>query len=63
MKGQALRVLMILSLVATMVLDSVNAQSLNFTLDVPYSFSVGEKELPAGSYKIHRSPWVWKMSW
>ena len=56
MKGQTLRILMILTLAATMVLDSVNAQSLNFSLDVPYSFSVGDKELPAGSYKIHRSP-------
>ena len=56
MKGQTLRILMILSLAATMMRDSVNAQSLNFTLDVPYAFSVGDKELPAGSYKIHRSP-------
>jgi hypothetical protein len=56
MKRKALRVLMILCLVATMVPDSVNAQSLNFTLDVPYAFSVGDKELPAGRYTIHRSP-------
>ena len=56
MKRKALRVLMILSLVATMVPDSVNAQSLNFSLDVPYAFIVGDKELPAGRYTIHRSP-------
>lgn len=56
MKRKALRVLMILSVVATMVPDSVNAQSLNFSLDVPYAFIVGDKELPAGRYTIHRSP-------
>jgi hypothetical protein len=39
-----------------MVPDSVKAQSLNFTLDVPYAFSVGDKELRAGRYSIHRSP-------
>ncbi len=56
MTRKALRVLMILSVVATMVPDSVNAQSLNFSLDVPYAFIVGDKELPAGRYTIHRSP-------
>lgn len=56
MKRKALRVLMILSVVATMVPDSVNAQSLNFSLDIPYAFIVGDKELPAGRYTIHRSP-------
>lgn len=56
MKRKALRVLTILSLVATIVPDSVKAQSLNFSLDVPYAFIVGDKELPAGRYSIHRSP-------
>lgn len=56
MTRKALRVLMILSVVATIVPDSVNAQSLNFSLEVPYAFIVGDKELPAGRYTIHRSP-------
>jgi hypothetical protein len=56
MKRKALRILMILGVVATMAPISVNAQSLNFSLDVPYAFIVGDKELPAGRYAIHRSP-------
>ena len=55
MKRQTLRV-WFLFLIATILTESVNAQSLNFTMDFPFSFSVGDKELPAGDYTIHRSP-------
>ena len=56
MKSRFLMGLMILTLFTTMWATSADAQSLNFTLDVPYSFRVGDKELPAGRYTIHRSP-------
>lgn len=54
MKSRFLTVLMV-SVIAAMAV-SAKAQSLNFTLEIPYRFSVGDKELPAGRYTIHRSP-------
>ena len=56
MKKQFLMLSIVLVLIANTEGGSVNAQSLNFTLDVPYAFSVADKELPAGRYTIKRSP-------
>jgi hypothetical protein len=56
MKRQSLTVFMLLSLIVAMAAGPVNAQSLNFTLDVGFKFNIGDKELPAGRYTIRRSP-------
>jgi hypothetical protein len=56
MKRTTVRIVMILGLVAAIAPLSVTAQSLNFTVEVPYAFSVGDKDLLAGRYTIHRSP-------
>lgn len=56
MKNQTLVVFIVLGLIVTMAAGYVNAQSLNFTLDIAFQFNAGDKLLPAGRYTIRRSP-------
>jgi len=56
MKKQTVVLLIILGLIVTMAAGRVNAQSLNFSLDIGFEFNVGDKLLPAGRYTIRRSP-------
>ena len=52
MKTQAFRILAILSLLLTMSAAIVNAQSKRSTINIPFSFTVGHKTLPAGQYTV-----------
>ena len=52
MKTQAFRILAILSLLLTMSAAVVNAQSKRSTINIPFSFTVGHKTLPAGEYTV-----------
>ena len=56
MKRQSLITILQLALIITLAASRVDAQSLNFTLDFPFEFSVGDKMVPAGRYTIRRSP-------
>jgi hypothetical protein len=56
MKRESLTFLLLLSLIATIAAGPVYAQSLNFSLEIPFKFSVGDKAVPAGRYTIRRSP-------
>ncbi|MDT4898978.1 MAG: hypothetical protein QOH25_4055 [Acidobacteriota bacterium] len=56
MKRQSLGVFLILNLIMIIAADSVNAQAPNFSLGIPFEFSVSDKVLPAGQYNIRRSP-------
>ena len=51
MKKQAFGIFTMLSLLLVLGVVSVNAQSPR-TLNIPFSFSVGEKTLPAGEYIV-----------
>ena len=63
MKKQAFRILAVLSLLLTMSAAIVNAQSKRSTINIPFSFTVGQKTLPAGEYTVEPnrkdSPNVW----
>jgi hypothetical protein len=52
MKKQAFRILAVLSLLLTMSAAIVNAQSKRSTINIPFSFTVGHKTLPAGQYTV-----------
>jgi hypothetical protein len=52
MKKQALRILAIFSLLLTMSAAIVHAQSKRSIINVPFSFTVGHKTLPAGEYSV-----------
>jgi len=52
MKKQAFRILAVFSLLLTMSAAIVNAQSNRSTINIPFSFSVGHKTLPAGEYTV-----------
>lgn len=52
MKKQAIRFLMLVSLLLTMSAAVVHAQSNRSTINIPFSFTVGHKTLPAGEYTV-----------
>ena len=52
MKKQALRIFAIFSLLLTMSAVAVHAQSKRSIINVPFSFTVGHKTLPAGEYSV-----------
>ena len=52
MKKQAFRILAVFSLLLTMSAAIVNAQSNRSTINIPFSFTVGHKTLPAGEYTV-----------
>ena len=52
MKKQAFRILAVLSLLLTMSAAIVHAQSKRSTINIPFSFTVGHKTLPAGEYTV-----------
>jgi len=56
MKRQSLTPILHLALIVILVASTINAQSLNFSLEIPFEFSVGDKVVPAGRYTIRRSP-------
>ena len=55
MKTQAFRMLAILSLLLTMSAVAVHAQSKRSIINIPFSFTVGHKTLPAGEYNVEPS--------
>lgn len=55
MKKQAFRILALLSLLLTMSAAVVNAQSNRSTINIPFSFTVGHKTLPAGEYTVRQN--------
>ena len=52
MKKQAFRILTVLSLLLTMSAAIVHAQSKRSIINIPFSFTVGHKTLPAGEYTV-----------
>ena len=52
MKKQAFRMLAVLSLLLTVSAAAVHAQSKRSIINIPFSFTVGHKTLPAGEYTI-----------
>ena len=52
MKKQAFRILAVLSLLITMSVAAVHAQSKRSIINIPFSFTVGHKTLPAGAYTV-----------
>jgi len=56
MKRKSLMICLALTLVGVMASGLARAQSLNFTLEIPFEFNIGGKVLPAGQYTIKRSP-------
>jgi hypothetical protein len=52
MKKQAFRILTVLSLLLTMSAAIVHAQTKRSTINIPFSFTVGHKTLPAGEYTV-----------
>ena len=52
MKKQAFRMLAVFSLLLTMSAVAVNAQSNRSIINIPFSFTVGHKTLPAGAYTV-----------
>jgi len=56
MKRKVLMGFLALTLIATMATGFANAQSINFTLNIPFEFTVGDKVFPAGQYTIKRNP-------
>jgi hypothetical protein len=52
MKKQAFRILTMLSLLLAVTAVSVSAQSKRSTINIPFSFNVGTKTLPAGDYTV-----------
>src|SRR5882672_7409346 len=59
MKKQAFRILTVLSLLLTLSAATVYAQSKRSTINIPFSFNVGQKTLPAGEYTVEPK---WKNS-
>jgi len=52
MKKQAFRMLAVFSLLLTMSAVAVHAQSKRSIINIPFSFTVGHKTLPAGEYAV-----------
>ena len=52
MKKQAFRILAVFSLLLTLSAAAVHAQSKRSIINVPFSFTVGHKTLPAGEYSV-----------
>jgi len=52
MKKQAFRILAVFSVLLTMSAAMVHAQSKRSTINIPFSFTVGHKTLPAGEYTV-----------
>jgi hypothetical protein len=52
MKKQAFRILALFSLLLTMSAAVVHAQSKRSIINIPFSFTVGHKTLPAGEYSV-----------
>ena len=52
MKKQAFRILAVFSLLLTLSAAAVHAQSKRSIINVPFSFTVGHKTLPAGEYTV-----------
>jgi len=52
MKKHAFTILAVFSLLLTMSAASVHAQSNRSTINIPFSFTVGHKTLPAGEYSV-----------
>ena len=52
MKKQAFRILAVFSLLLTMSAAIVHAQSKRSIVNIPFSFTVGHKTLPAGEYTV-----------
>ncbi|HYU97571.1 MAG TPA: hypothetical protein VE977_01970 [Pyrinomonadaceae bacterium] len=52
MKKQAFRILAVFSLLLTMSAAIVHAQTKRSTINIPFSFTVGHKTLPAGEYTV-----------
>lgn len=52
MKKQAFGISMMLSLLLAVTAASVQAQSTRSTINIPFSFTVGQKTLPAGEYTV-----------
>ena len=52
MKKQAFGILTMLTLVLMLTAASVHAQSSRSSLNIPFSFTVGHKTLPAGEYTV-----------
>jgi hypothetical protein len=63
MKKQAFRILAMFSLLLILITASVHAQSESRSINIPFSFTVGQKTLPAGEYTVEPnrkdSPNVW----
>ena len=52
MKKHAFTILAVFSLLLTISAASVHAQSNRSTINIPFSFTVGHKTLPAGEYSV-----------
>jgi len=52
MKKQAFGILTMFSLLLVLTAVSVNAQSKRSSINIPFSFNVGQKTLPAGEYTV-----------
>jgi hypothetical protein len=52
MKKHVFTILAVFSLLLTMSAASVHAQSNRSTINIPFSFTVGHKTLPAGEYSV-----------
>jgi hypothetical protein len=50
MRKQAIRILTMLSLLFTLTGAAVHAQSKRNSINIPFTFTVGQKTLPAGEY-------------
>ncbi len=56
MKKQALNIVAMLSLLATLTAVSASAQSAKLmTVTIPFDFTIGKTTLPAGKYNVERS--------
>jgi hypothetical protein len=52
MKRNVIGALMTLIVALTITVPMVNAQSTIMTANVPFAFSIGDKQLPAGAYAV-----------
>lgn len=52
MKKHAFGILTMFSLLLVLTVASVNAQSERSSINIPFSFNVGQKTLPAGEYTV-----------
>jgi hypothetical protein len=52
MKRNVIGALMTLIVALTITVPMVNAQSTIMTANVPFAFSIGDKQLPAGAYSV-----------